>query len=108
MTLLTHDQFQYPVGGNRGNRILAHGQRHQGIHQCLSVQAHQVSAIARQLAAGQRLFQGLRQAIELHLGVAGDTQPVQEVLNRPRAIAWQHFHQVAGQPAAGVGWGQAQ
>ena len=47
---LTHDQLQHTVSGDRGNRVLAHRQRHHRIHQRLRVQADQMRAVFRQLA----------------------------------------------------------
>ena len=65
------------------------------------MQADQVGAVLRQLAAGQGLFEGFFQAVELHLGFTVDPHAIEEVLDGPRAIARHHFHQVTRQPAAG-------
>ena len=105
---LTHDQFQDAVGGDRGDGVFAHGQRHQCIHQRLGMQADQVRAVLRQLATGQGLLQGLCQAIEGHGGSPVYPQTIEEVLDHPRAVTRQYLHQVTGEPAAGSGGSQAQ
>ncbi|MNL03234.1 hypothetical protein D3C87_1237650 [compost metagenome] len=108
MQFLAHDQFQNAVGGNRSNRVFAHGQRHEGIDQGLCVQAHQVAAVFRQLTAGEGLLQRLRETLVFNRGATVDPQAIEEVLDRPRAVARQYFHQVTGQPTASGGRGQAE
>ncbi|MNQ89496.1 hypothetical protein D3C85_1048050 [compost metagenome] len=103
MQFLAHDQFQNAVGGNRSDGVFAHGQRHEGVQQCLRMQADQMTAVLRQLAAGEGLLQRLRQTVVLNRGPTVDPQAIEEVFDRPRTVARQHFHQVTGQPTAG-GW----
>lgn len=67
------------------------------------MQAHQMGAIVRQLAAAQGLFQALFQTVELYWGVPGKPQALEEVLHQPQTVARHDLHQVAGQPAAGAG-----
>ncbi|MNF16002.1 hypothetical protein D3C80_2188460 [compost metagenome] len=72
------------------------------------MQADQVLAAVGQLAAGQRLRQGLRQAVDQHLGLRGNTQAVEQVFDSGIAIARQDLYQVAGFPGLRLGWHQAQ
>ncbi|MNP09792.1 hypothetical protein D3C76_1019110 [compost metagenome] len=85
--LLAHDQFQDAVCGYRGDGVFAHGQRHEGIHQGLRMQADQMAAVLGQLPAGEGLFQRLRQTLVGNRRATVDPQSFEEVLDGPRAIA---------------------
>ena len=99
MTFLAHDQLQHAVAGNRGDRVFAHAQGRQRVHQRLGMQAHQMGAVVRQLAGGQGLVEGVGQAVDQHAFAAGQAQALEELRNGPGAVARQDFHQVAGRPA---------
>jgi hypothetical protein len=63
------------------------------------MQSDQVCAVVRQLARGQSLVEGLRQAFDHHAVGADQAQAVKEMLDGPWVIARQHFYQVTRQPA---------
>ena len=98
MSLLSYQQLQQAVLRDGRNGVFTHAQRDQRIHQRLSMHAHQMATIFRQLAAGKRQRQTFAQTFELHLGVRRQTQALKKMLHCPARLARHDVDQIACLP----------
>ena len=101
MPLLAHDQFQYAIAGQGGDRVFARRQWHQRIQHGLGVQAEQVGEAVRQLPGRQRLAQRLRHPGETDRLAAVDAMGLQPASDPGLGLARQHLEDIAGQPVGG-------
>ncbi len=103
MNLLTHNQLQAFFLGNRSNRVLTSGYRHQRIDQRLCMQPHQMRTVVRQLAGCQCLSKRFLQALNADRAQRINAQTVKALLDDLRSVARHHLDQITCLPAHQAG-----